>query len=83
MVHAATPREPVPGGASAGTAWRALAEVAGDSLARRNRVLLWVLEKVGVVETWVSEEGKRLPARRYLDHTPQYVPPSRPPDSAQ
>jgi hypothetical protein len=27
-------------------------------------------------ETWVPEENRRLPAPRYLDHPPQYFPPS-------
>jgi hypothetical protein len=27
-------------------------------------------------ETWVPEENRRLPAPRYLEHPPQYFPPS-------
>jgi hypothetical protein len=78
-VHADTPRVPAAGSlASAGTDWGAVVEVTVDPLVRRSRPLLWVLEKVGVIETWVPEEARRLPPRRYLEHRPQPDPPSRP-----
>jgi hypothetical protein len=33
---------------------------------------------LGGCQTWVPEAGLTLPSPRYLQHTPQYIPPSPP-----
>jgi hypothetical protein len=52
-----------------------IAELALDPVALTDEVLQWVLEKLGVIQIWVPEEARTLPAPHYLDHPPQFIPP--------
>ena len=64
-----TPRE-VPGAVDC----LEVVQLAVDPLGLRTEVALTVLEALGVAQTWVPNQD--LPPPQYLEHPPQYIPPS-------